>query len=416
MHVFLRHSGGLSAFAASGHSVAATAQNRPAARLRYRTSILRSLAEAESLWRILEASGDASYFQSYALVAAWAQNIALAFGADWFVLAVLDSATLRPLMLLPLALIRSEGLRIIEAADLGVCDFNAPMVDRRFNPTTEEMAEIWRDAVFAMPRADLIRICKMPETIGACPNPLLKLCATLKMPLANFKTPLRVMGRSWSADMLPEKLRLDLATRRRKLAKRGKLEFRIAATDAEADTFFAAMLEQRASRFKAMGRSDALACPGHQRFYRSLITPAAPHSRACIQALLLDGEPIATGYGFKSHDSFAMIFPTFMAEGWRNYSPGLQLFLESMNWASREGLAYYDFTIGGEAFKHDLGALEYPLYEHVQHLTLRGAPMACRARLKAAIRAHPRLKNAITRALPRALFAPRNPSHAHAQR
>lgn len=416
MQVFLRHSANPGAVAEAGHSIAASAPHRQVARPRYRTLILHSLAQAESMWRMLETSGDATYFQSYDLVAAWAQNIAPALSAQWFAVAVLDNVTLLPLMLLPMALIRSKGLRIIEAADLGVCDFNAPMVDRRFNPTSAEMAAIWQEAVAAMPAADLIRIDKMPETIGSCPNPLLKLGATDKMQLANFKTPLRVMGHDWSADMLPEKLRIDLAARRRKLSTRGKLEFRIAETDAEADIFFNAMLAQRAARFMAMGRPDALACPKHKRFYRSLITPTAPQSRACIQALLLDGEPIATGYGFKSHDSFAMIFPTFKAEGWRNYSPGLQLFLESMTWASREGLAYYDFTIGGEAFKLDFGALEYPLYEHVQPLTLRGAPWACHARLKAAIRAHPRVRSAISHAIPRSLLASWSPSHAHAQR
>lgn len=402
--------------AAPGARNASARDGRHAVTTRYITALLHSLADAESLWRILELSGDATYFQTFEVFAAWTQNIAPAYGVEWFVLAVLDRVTLLPLMLLPLTLVKRGGLRVIEAADLGVCDFNAPIVDRRFNPDERAMLEVWHDALALFPEADLVRLTKMPAHIGACPNPLLSLGSAHKIKLANFKTPLTVMGRMWSQHMLPEKLRLDLAARRRKLSKRGKLDFRIAETQQEADRYFAAMLEQRAARFKAMGREDVLACPLHQRFYRALIEPASQTSPACIQALLLDGEPIATGYGLQSQNSFGMIFPTFKAEGWRNYSPGLQLFLESMTHAAAKGLAYYDFTIGGESFKLDLGALEYPLYEHLEPLTLRARPHVYRERIKHHVIARPRLKNMIEHALPRRLLHIGSPHHAHAQR
>lgn len=367
----------------------------------YVTTIYNSLPEVERLWRVLQVSGDATYFQTFEVFSAWAQNLAPSMRADWFVLAVLDQTSLMPLMLLPLMLVRTGYLRVIEAADLGVCDFNGPIVDRRFQPSGPEMSRIWHDAVKRMPAADLIRISKMPDSIASTPNPLLKLGLSHKIKLGNFKTPLRTMGRSWSPDLLPEKLRLDLAARARKLSKRGKIDFRIAATNEEADRFFHAMLEQRAERFAAMERPDALACPAHQRFYRSLIDPASAKSPAVIQALLVDGEPIATGYGFQSADSFGMIFPTFKSEGWRNYSPGLQLFLESMKWAAARGHAFYDFTIGGESFKLSLGAREYPLYEHLQPLTVRARPLVMRECVRTTVAAHPRLKQIIELAIPR---------------
>lgn len=144
-----------------------------------------------------------------------------------------------------------------------------------------------------------------------------------------------------------------------------------------------------------MGRTNILDCPSHRNFYRALLELG---NVGCIQALLVDDEIIATGYGLVSHEGFHMIFPTFKAEGWRNYSPGMQLFIESMTWADSKGIAFYDFTIGGEEFKATLGAEEYPLYEHLEALTARGRPTVYRERLRRLVRAHPRLKAILQRA------------------
>ena len=108
-----------------------------------------------------------------------------------------------------------------------------------------------------------------------------------------------------------------------------------------------------------------------------LVGPGATGATV-IQALLIDGEIIATGYGHVGNDAFHMIFPTFMADKWRNYSPGRHLFRKSMAWAAGQGLSYYDFTVGAEGFKRDFGSSEMQLFERYQALTLPGVlPIAC---------------------------------------
>ena len=366
-----------------------------AAPLEYSVALLRTLDEIEPVWRVLEQCGDATVFQAFDTFAAWTRHIARAYEGEWFVVAVRNLETRRPAMLLPLVLQVRGKLAVIEAADLGVCDFNGPVLERGFLPTREEMTRIWRDVRALLPTADVICLTKMPAVIGTHPNPLLLLGASHRIALSNYKTPL---GRDWTRAALPEKVRADLDVRRRKLEKIGTVSFRSARTEAEADSFYAAMIEQRGARSAATGRSNILDCISHRQFYRALLTPEAETSVACIQALLVDDEIVATGFGLVSDEAFHMIFPTFKAERWRNYSPGMQLFVESMCWAAARGIAYYDFTIGGEEFKMTLGAVEFPLYAHLEPLTLRGVPTVYRERLWRAMGSNARLRAVVHKA------------------
>ncbi len=373
---------------------------RSAARFGLRVAMMRSLDELEPVWRKLERNGDATIFQAFDMFAAWSWHIAPARGGDWFVIVVCDRADGQPLMLLPFVTCRQGSLTVIEAADLNVCDFNGPVLERNFTPSADEMAAIWEDVRALLPPADIVRLTKLPATIGTHPNPLLLLNSVHKIKLSNFKTPLVLGGQPWSVERLPGKLKSDLAARRRKLDKRGKVTFVTAQTTGEIDRFYHAAIEHRQSRCVAMGRVNIFDCPSHRNFYRALLEPGG---LGCIQALLVDGEVIATGYGLVSPEGFHMIFPTFKADGWRNYSPGMQLFIESMAWAGAKGIAFYDFTIGGEEFKASLGAQEYPLYEHLEALTARGRPTVYHERLRRLVGSHPRLTALVqrTRALRR---------------
>ena len=368
---------------------------RSSARFGLRVVIMRSLEDLEPIWRNLERNGDATIFQAFDTFASWTRNIAPARGGDWFVMVVTDRADGLPLMLLPFVKCRQGSLVVVEAADLNVCDFNGPVLDRKFTPTSDEMAAIWEDVRALLPPADVMRLTKLPASIGTHPNPLLLLNSVHKIKLSNFKTPLVLGGQPWSVARLADKLRCDLASRRRKLDRRGHVTFATAQTPPEIDRFFEAMIEQRQSRCVAMGRDNILDCPGHRSFYRSLLNPG---SVGCIQALLIDDEVIATGYGLVSQEGFHMIFPTFKADGWRNYSPGMQLFIESMAWACTKGIAFYDFTIGGEEFKASLGAEEYPLYEYLEALSVRGRPAVYHERLRRMVGTHRRFSALVQRA------------------
>jgi CelD/BcsL family acetyltransferase involved in cellulose biosynthesis len=384
----------------TGTSVPQHWRARPARKLsrsRYDIELSTDIERLAGLWPDAETTADRTVFQAWATFSAWVRHVAPVNGATWFVALVIDPETRTPKLLLPLIRRRVGTITVIEAADLGVADFNAPVLDTAFTPSQAEMAAIWHDLKDRLPHADLIRLSKLPATIGTHPNPLLLLPGVHPMTLSNYKTRLAVAGAPWTPDCLPEPVRTDLETRRRKLMKRGTLRFHTAASEADANRFFAAMVEQRAVRCRATGRDNILDCEHYRAFYRELIDPADATAIGCIQALTLDDEIIATGYGLILNGAFHMIFPTFRAERWRNYSPGLQLFTASMTWAAERGLTEYDFTIGDERFKTDLGAGQYPLYEHLTALTARGKPAVYDDTIRRFVRTHPRLHAVVKR-------------------
>lgn len=353
--------------------------------------LVETLDDAERLWRDMAADADSTVFQTWEVFQAWARTIAAGAQCRWFVSALLDARTRKPLLLLPLVLRTEDGLDVIESADLGVADFYAPVIARGFVPTAAEMECYWSLMKHTFPTADLLRLSKMPQRIGRSRNPLLLLPNVNTIKLTNLKTALEPDWQAWLIANVPEKIRHDIAVRRRKLGKRGNLRLVTAETGAEADRFFAAMLAQRQERYKALGRRDILDDPNCRHFYRSLIRPGERNSVGTMQALLVDNEIVATGLGLVYNDAFHMIFPAFAGNGWRNYSPGLQLFFFSLEWAAARGFSHYDFTIGDESFKRNLGAEEFPLYEKLVAISAHGRQVVYMDRFRRFIRRNPQL-------------------------
>ena len=69
-------------------------------------------------------------------------------------------------MLLPLCLIRKRGIVTVEFPDLDVSDYNAPILAPDFLPTKDEFAALWGSILQALPRADMIKFEKIPETVA----------------------------------------------------------------------------------------------------------------------------------------------------------------------------------------------------------------------------------------------------------
>lgn len=386
-------------FAWAGALAAPSASAVPAATPAHqvRAAVLTTLNDVEPVWRQLSLQADSTVFQNWDVFRSWVRGVASTCSCDWFVAALFDAKTGQPLLLLPLVKRREGGLDVIEGADLGVADFFAPVIARGFVPTVSEMLVYWAAIKSVLPKADILRLSKLPQRIGRSRNPLLLLPNVNCIKLSNLKADLDADWETWLAANVPEKLRMEVAVRRRKLGKRGAISFGVAKTEDEAERFFTAMLEQRQARFRALGRADILDNPSIQGFYRSLVTPGDPASIGVIQALRSGDEIVATGFGLVYNGAFHMIFPTFRGDGWRNYSPGLQLFLYSMEWAAKSGLKHYDFTIGGEVYKRDLGAEEFPLYEKLTALSLRGKTVVYADRLRRFVRRNPRLAKITSR-------------------
>ncbi|HRJ68744.1 MAG TPA: GNAT family N-acetyltransferase [Beijerinckiaceae bacterium] len=338
----------------------------------FTVAVRRDVGHAVAVAARLLQGGSATVFQSAVWVEAFARTVAAERGCAFFMVEVRATESGRPVMLLPFLLRERRGFRLLEVPDFGLADYVAPMFARGFDPDRQTMHRIWAQVRAVLPKADVVRFVKMPGEVGGRVNPLVRLSGTRCSSLTAWGVDLGPVETIWRDAIACDKRRADLDARWRKLNKRGVVEFRTASTEADADAFFETMVQQRSERFRALNFPNALDKPEIRDLYRSLLRPGEPASPAVVQALLVDGRIVATGYGLVGNGAFHMIFPTFQAETWRNYSPGLQLFRKSMEWSARKGLRYYDFTVGSEGFKRDFGAREQPLFERYEALSFAG--------------------------------------------
>lgn len=336
-------------------------------------------------------TGQSTVFQSAAWLKTWIDTIGLPRGCDIIAAEVRDAASRQPLFLLPLVRRKARALTLIELPDFGMADYGGPIYSPNFRPEREVMRALWRQIVAALPPADVLRIGKIPPKINNRINPLMHIRGIRRHVQSAWGTQLSAPPLDFSALGMPKKRVRELNNRFRRLQEVGPVAFRTAETAEEADRFFAAMCAQRAKRFAERGRPNALERQDIRDFFRALLKPGADDAPAVIQALIVGDEIVATGYGLRAPGAFHMIFATFEDGRWRPLSPSLQHFRLSMEWAARSGIGYYDFTLGSETYKAELGAREVPLFEIYRPLSARGRLATAVLGAKRAVRNHPGL-------------------------
>ena len=124
-------------------------------------------------WEELEPFG--TVFQTRAWLMPWYRIVAPRFKASPLFVTVSQRETHRPLMFFPLCLRLRRGLRIVEFADLGVSDYNAPIMAPGLALDGEAMKTLWKDICRSLPRADIVRFTKVPEFLSRCLVPLVQL-------------------------------------------------------------------------------------------------------------------------------------------------------------------------------------------------------------------------------------------------
>ena len=290
----------------------------------------------------------------------------------------------RTAMLLPL-LLRNGALRSIEATDLGLSDYVAPVMADWFDPRPAEMQRIWKKILHALPPADVVSLKKMPELIGqGRPNPLLMLPHVSDMSIGTKTLDLR--HPEAPTHYRRSGLYKDGMRQLRKLREIGEVEFRIAATRDEALDRFDDLVAQRMERFRALGRPDALTRPEVQAFYSEIIADGVSNGSVMFGGLYLDGKCIATDLGLIENDTHHGIFTSMCEGNLRRYSPGTIAFMLILDETVARGIGYYDIGVGEFPYKDRLEGSRMRLFEHHQALSLRGHAALAEAAVRRAVR------------------------------
>jgi CelD/BcsL family acetyltransferase involved in cellulose biosynthesis len=356
-----------------------------ASRRRFRIQIQTSLDSLPPAWSRLEATGHYTAFQTQAWLLPWYRVVGAKHDARPLLVTVSDAETHEPLLFFPLVTRRDDTYRWIEFADLGVSDYNAPLVAAGFQPEERQLHRIMREIFAELPSADLLRFDKTPDMLGGVPNPL-----------AGHEMFHRMRFQSWGVDLPPTRqgyeslvspcFSKELARKHRRLAGKGEVALQIARTEREVSEIFGALVEQRHQRFSELGRPNILDDEAFRDFYETVILSSLRTGFACLAALRCGDDIVATLFGLRSRGIFHLLMSTMQGGKWKSSSPGNVIIDEMISAMIADGEDRFDFTIGDESYKRDFGASSSKLYECVRAQSILGAPFAFKTNARSIIR------------------------------
>ncbi|WP_445217888.1 GNAT family N-acetyltransferase [Bradyrhizobium sp. Pa8] len=310
-----------------------------------------------------------------------------------------DAATGKDIAVVPMISHIRRGIRIVEFADLGVSDNNAPILalDAALDAAaTDAIGKALVDAVRALPdRFDLLRLKKMPAHVGAKPNPLVSLG---RIGSCSLNGNLVLTGDDYEAYRASIK-RMQMPRCWRVFSRHAGARFEIAADVARARELLDVMDVQQQARMRKLGSRFVLNDDAHARFYREVARQGVAEGYAVITALVCDEAVVATTFGVRFGASYFLLRISHAGDSWSNCSPGLLVTERTMAALHAEGVRRFDLSIGNQDYKRRFGAEKLALTDVSIALSWRGAPYAWRDHAAQNLRRYPRLAAVASRAI-----------------
>ncbi|MBW7972433.1 GNAT family N-acetyltransferase [Bradyrhizobium sp. BR 10289] len=310
-----------------------------------------------------------------------------------------DAATGREIALVPMISHVRRGIRIVEFADLGVSDNNAPILasDAAFDPAdARAIGTALVDGLRALPDGfDLLRLKKMPAHVGSKPNPLVSLG---RLGSCSVNGNLVLTGDDY-VDYRASIRRLQLPRCWRVFSRLGDARFEIARDVARARELLDVMDGQQEERMRQLGSRFVLNDDVHAGFYREVARRGVADGYAVVSALVCDKGVVATTFGVRYGATYFLLRISHTGKTWANFSPGLLVTECTMEALHTQGVRRFDLSIGNQDYKRRLGAERVPLTDVSVALSWRGAPYAWRDHAAQGLRRHPRLAAFAARAM-----------------
>lgn len=327
---------------------------------------------ASDFARLVEHQG-ATLFQSELWLSTWYETFTTDSDVQAVIVAIEDECSGEIIMLLPLCKREEEGLTIICNADFGLADYNAPLIHADYAPDEKESQKLIHDICRALPKADFLKLEKIPHLINQTKNPLHSLRGGQDSHFHHYGV--EILGNwedYWSS--LKRNFRKDQRRRWRVLEKKGAISFVWSRGDKDTIALYETLMTQQHERLQGLDLPYLLEDPRMKRFYRKIIQKGSKEGPVIFTALLVDGQPIATLCGFGNGSHYAMTLSGNETGEWSKCSPGRLLTERTMQVLHKEGYSYFDFTIGDEPYKKYFATDKGPLKELYRPLTWKALP------------------------------------------
>ncbi|MGY3288511.1 CelD/BcsL family acetyltransferase involved in cellulose biosynthesis [Bradyrhizobium sp. LM3.6] len=311
-----------------------------------------------------------------------------------------DAATGRDIAVVPMISHLRRGIRIVEFADFGVSDNNAPILalDAALDAAaTDAIGKALIDALRALPdRFDLLRLKKMPAHVGGNPNPLASLG---RIGSCSLNGNLVLTGDDYE-DYQASIKRMQMPRCWRVFSRHGGARFEVATDVARARELLDVMDVQQQARMQKLGSTRfVLNDETHAQFYREIARQGVADGYAVISALVCDEAIVATTLGVRFGATYFLLRISHAGNSWSSCSPGLLVTERTMAALHAEGVRRFDLSIGNQDYKRRFGAEPVPLTDVSVALSWRGMPFALRDHAAQGLRRHPRLAVLAARAM-----------------
>jgi CelD/BcsL family acetyltransferase involved in cellulose biosynthesis len=368
----------------------------------FRVQIVRDWPSASALWNDVS---NGTNFQHRHWLDAWYQ----AFDTFSPLIAIVSEAESRRVVaLIPLICRKHHDVRVVEFADLGVSDYNAPLLAAAapLDPASARaVGQAFLAALRRLPdRPDLIRLKKMPAEICGRPNPLVT-CGTvgsssLNGNLVDIDDDFEVYRASIKKMQLPRCWRV--------FTRHPGARFQMATTVDEALRLLEVMDIQQRGRMNKLGNMFVLDDACHTKFYRDVVSRGVADGYAVVSGLVCNDEIVATTMGLRQGANYSLLRTSNAGGHWSSCSPGLLCVERTMAALHQQGVRHFDLSIGNYDYKRRFGAKHLSLTDVSIALSWRGTPYALRDRTAQGLRRYPRLADGVRRAA--GLFAT-SPAH-----
>jgi len=355
--------------AAAMQSRTAEAPARSRANRIAHVDIVTDLGAAEPIWRTFEQPGHLfTPYQRFDLLSPWQRLVGEREGARPFVVIGYDDDH-RPLLLLPLSLRQSHGVRTACFMGGKHTTFNMGLWNAACAAQTVA-ADL--DTLLAPLRAhvDVLVLTQQPRRWHGQQNPF---AALPRQNPVNGCPQLVMEPGGPPASRISNSFRRRLKSKEKKLQQLAGYRYHLATSDADVTRLLDWFFRVKPARMAEQKLPNVFAEPGVEQFIRSACLAPRGEGRVIdIHALECDDEVIAIFAGVADGERFSMMFNTYTMSEHARYSPGLILMRYIIDRYAERGYRSLDLGIGSDDYKRMFCKDDEEIFDSFVPLTSRG--------------------------------------------
>jgi CelD/BcsL family acetyltransferase involved in cellulose biosynthesis len=261
------------------------------------------------------------------------------------------------------------GATILQAADLGVADYNAVVCAPE---TLQELAgsEAVRSALAT--QIGFADILFMRKVTGDAATLDRLFSGTARSECENKAYVIDLKPgefEAWRKENLKKGFRKNIDRRRRKLeGEHGRVGWKTFTEPGEVEAAMTFIRAERTRKFK----DDILAGDAYFGFYLACALAGAKSGETITSGMVVDGRIVSADFGVMGKDCLHSILCAADVINFGPYAPGLQS-LHDLIWErSDRGDIYFDAGLGNSGYKSDFAAREIPLQNLSVSLSPKG--------------------------------------------